>query len=74
MATIPYFKPDQAGVATIRAGINSHKTKATTMRRVSCGCCTNGCVCFMHRDVQRGLLMQKCAVHSGTGKEEKVCI
>lgn len=45
---------------------------ADSVSQVSCGCCTNGCTCFMHRDVPRGVRQQKCALHSGTGKIEVV--
>lgn len=36
------------------------------IRAISCGCCTNGCVCHNHMDIPRGCRPQKCAVHSGT--------
>ncbi len=37
-------------------------------RVVSCGCCTNGCICHNHMDIPRGQRPQKCAIHSGTGE------
>lgn len=31
--------------------------------RLSCGCCTDGCVCINHQDTPRGLPPQICAYH-----------
>jgi hypothetical protein len=39
-------------------------------RQLSCGCCTNGCVCHNHMDIPRGLRPQRCPLHSSTGKTE----
>lgn len=32
---------------------------------VSCGCCSNGCVCFHHQDTPLGMPPRRCALHSG---------
>lgn len=34
--------------------------------QVSCGCCTNGCVCFMHQDTPAGCPPHKCELHATT--------
>lgn len=34
------------------------------VRRISCGCCTNGCCCHNHMDIPRGLLPHKCDEHA----------
>lgn len=39
------------------------KAYANSHRQCSCGCCAAGCVCFMHRDVPRGVPQQVCAYH-----------
>lgn len=31
--------------------------------RLSCGCCTDGCVCWNHQDTPRGVTPQICAYH-----------
>ncbi len=36
----------------------------TTPRSVSCGCCTNGCVCSNHMDIPRGMVPGPCAYHA----------
>lgn len=36
-------------------------------RTVSCGCCTDGCVCWNHRDVPRGRPVTQCAFHNEHG-------
>lgn len=36
-------------------------------RKVSCGCCTNGCVCFNHRDVPKGIVVKVCDFHKHKG-------
>lgn len=33
------------------------------VRRVSCGCCTNGCVCWNHQDTPNGRPPQLCDIH-----------
>lgn len=35
------------------------------VRRLTCGCCTAGCICRIHMDVPRGVRPQLCAVHGG---------
>jgi hypothetical protein len=44
----------------------------TWTRKLSCGCCTNGCCCFMHRDVPNGRPAQVCEFHSKSGRIEKL--
>lgn len=36
------------------------------IRTVSCGCCTNGCVCANHQDTPNGRPVTVCAVHQRT--------
>lgn len=33
-------------------------------RRISCGCCTRGCVCQNHMDIPRGLPPRVCGLHT----------
>ena len=35
-----------------------------TINHVTCGCCSNGCVCEHHQDVPRGFKVSACAHHS----------
>ena len=37
--------------------------RTTPVRTVTCGCCTNGCVCVHHQDVPRGLQVRTCDLH-----------
>lgn len=39
-------------------------------RRISCGCCTNGCCCLNHMDIPNGRRPQVCEYHSSTGRVE----
>lgn len=34
------------------------------MKRLTCGCCTDGCVCHGHCDIPQGLLPGKCQAHT----------
>ena len=47
--------------AELRRDLEENARK--TVRVVSCGCCTNGCVCFMHRDEPRGIFKNICQLH-----------
>jgi len=33
-------------------------------RCVSCGCCSNGCTCWIHQDITRGLRAKTCSYHA----------
>lgn len=37
--------------------------QAVAVLQVSCGCCSIGCTCFVHRDIPNGLLPKQCNVH-----------
>jgi hypothetical protein len=34
-----------------------------SIHTVSCGCCTNGCVCWNHQDVRIGIPVKVCDYH-----------
>lgn len=65
--------PGQAGpgvVAVKRSSFN-HPPRGVTdpvttpgTRRLSCGCCTNGCCCSIHLDVPNGRRVRTCARHA----------
>lgn len=61
-----YKKGDK--VQLIASEVRETGTAEGLVRQISCGCCTNGCVCHNHMDIPRGLRPQKCALHSGTGE------
>ena len=42
-------------------------------KKISCGCCTNGCVCFMHRDIPRGIIDGTCDIHACVGFRMRRC-
>ena len=37
---------------------------------ISCGCCTNGCICHNHMDIPRGDKPGQCEVHKGWTKPQ----
>jgi hypothetical protein len=37
---------------------------AAEPRRISCGCCTNGCTCFHHQDTPNGRPPRTCELHA----------
>ena len=40
----------------------------STVQRLSCGCCPQGCVCHNHMDIPGLVQPQICANHSDTGE------
>jgi hypothetical protein len=40
------------------------------IRTLSCGCCTNGCVCWNHRDEPNGRTVTACAYHAAKAQLE----
>lgn len=42
------------------------------MKRLTCGCCTDGCVCHGHCDIPQGLLPGKCQAHTDAAFEQLV--
>ena len=40
---------------------------------VSCGCCTNGCICWNHQDTPRGLSPTVCPFHQTTPHPHETC-
>lgn len=34
------------------------------VRAISCGCCTNGCICTNHMDIPRGRAPRRCLLHT----------
>lgn len=40
-----------------------------TVRKLTCGCCTAGCVCFDHSAPKLGVMMQTCPAH----EQEWIC-
>lgn len=46
------------------------RTAPNWTRRISCGCCTNGCCCVNHMDIPNGRRPQVCEYHSASGHIE----
>jgi len=42
--------------------------KPRKIKRVTCGCCTNGCTCPIHQDIPRGIRAKTCATHQGLAR------
>ena len=40
-------------------------------RRLSCGCCTGGCVCRIHQDSSRGHPPRTCDAHAEIERRER---
>ncbi len=50
--------------------INGRPTPICT---VSCGCCVNGCVCWIHQDTPRGIVPKQCDWHKEHGHPHVTC-
>lgn len=45
---------------------NVQAPDASAIKTLTCGCCSNGCCCWHHRDEPNGRPAKACAVHSTT--------
>jgi hypothetical protein len=56
---------ERASMGVLRNALKGVEILDPKIKTMMCGCCSNGCVCWMHRDVARGLPERKCDYHAG---------
>lgn len=63
---------DEHGVRLLQDGgsryyswdlVKDTDTVEAEARRISCGCCTNGCCCWHHQDTPNGRPPRRCELH-----------
>lgn len=59
------------GVCGLKASPGSHlglsthcREQGASVRVITCGCCTNGCVCEHHQDIPLGMQPKRCDLHA----------
>ena len=45
------------------------RAKGIDVKKLTCGCCTNGCVCHHHQDIPRGIKPKICSIHKHQSNE-----